>query len=508
MADAPRARFTAHMSGTTCSSVSDQQIIVLSNREPYRHERAADGSIQVVRQSSGVVNAVEPLLLQWGGVWVASGQGEVDRAAANNADGVTMPPQAPRYRLRRVWLSPEEHKGHYEGFSNGALWPLCHRTAITPSFYAHDFGRYEIVNRRYAEAVAEEARVPAPIVLVHDYHVALAPAMIRRELPLSRIATFWHIPWPSPQVFRRCPWSQTLLEGLLGSTLVGFQTPLDRDNFLRCVEQLAHVDVGAHVIDWKGRRVRVCVYPASIAWPGDFTNVPSVAKCRAEVRRHLRVPDHVTLGVGVDRLDYTKGLEEKFLAVERLLECRPDLRHRFVFAQIAEPSREEVPAYRHTRERVVAMAERINQRFGGGPPPIILLPTHHDRVEVARFLRAADVCYVGSLHDGMNLVSKEFVAARDDEQGALVLSAFAGASHELRDALIVNPYDTDQVARTLGAALDMPPFQQGYRMRRMRRVVAGWDAKRWADQILADVATDIPAPAKPFESGRYAAALA
>jgi trehalose 6-phosphate synthase len=323
--------------------------------------------------------------------------------------------------------------------------------------------------------------------------------MIRRELPLSRIATFWHIPWPSPHVFRRCPWSQALIEGLLGSTVIGFQTPLDRDNFLRCAETLTTVDVDAEVVNWKGRRVQAGVYPASVEWPGEFASAsPSIAKCRSEVRRQLRVPQDVILGVGVDRLDYTKGIEEKFLSVERMLECRPDLRHRFVFAQIAQPSREALPAYQQTYERVVSTAERINQRFGGGPPPIVLLHERHDRASVARFMRAAEFCYVGSLHDGMNLVSKEFVSARDDEQGVLVLSAFAGASHELRDALIANPYDIEQVARSLALAVDMPPLQQRYRMRRLRRVVAAADACSWATRMITDVSNDIAQPMKPF----------
>jgi trehalose 6-phosphate synthase len=279
----------------------------------------------------------------------------------------------------------------------------------------------------------------------------------------------------------------------------GFQTPLDRDNFLRCAEQLTNIDIDADTVSWKGRRVQLGVYPASIGWPGDRVhNAPSIAKCRADVRRQLRVPADTILGLGVDRLDYTKGLEEKLLAVERLLECRPDLRHRFVFAQIAQPSREALPAYRQTRERVFAAAERINQRFGGGTPPIALLPEHHDQAAVMRFMRAADFCYVGSLHDGMNLVAKECVAARDDEQGVLVLSAFAGASYELRDALIVNPYDVEQVARSLAAAVDMPTLQQRYRMRRLRRVVAAADAKAWAARILKDVNNDIANPVKPF----------
>jgi trehalose 6-phosphate synthase len=487
---------------------SVDQILVLSNREPYQHVRGRDGRVDAVRCSSGVVNAVEPLLLENGGVWVAAGEGDLDRTAAINADGVNVPPTAPRYRLRRVWLTPAEQQAYYYGFSNSGLWPLCHRTSITPTFYAQDFGVYEIVNRRFAEAVAEEARVSAPVVLVQDYHFALAPSMIRRMLPLSRIATFWHIPWPAAPVFRRCPWSQTLIEGLLGSTVIGFQTPLDRDNFLRCAEPLANVDTDADTVHWKGRRVQLRVYPASVDWPGaHVTAAPPVAKCRADIRRELHLPEDVVLGVGVDRLDYTKGLEEKLLAVERLLECRPDLRHRFVFVQIAQPSREALPAYRQTRERVLATADRINQRFGGGPAPIALIIEKRDQDTLTRLFRAADFCYVGSLHDGMNLVSKEFVAARDDEQGVLVLSAFAGASYELRDALIVNPYDVEQVARSMALAIDMPTLQQRYRMRRLRRVVAAYDARAWSTSMLDDVHNDIADPVKPFVHVRAAAAL-
>jgi trehalose 6-phosphate synthase len=473
--------------------------VVLSNRQPYQHDRGPDGQVRVLRCSSGVVNAVEPLLLDNSGVWVAAGSGEVDRQTAINADGVDVPPRSPRYRLRRVWLSDEEIKGYYDGFANSGLWPLCHRTPVTPTFYAQDFGIYELVNRRFAEAVAEEARVPAPVVLVQDYHFALAPAMIRRQLPLSHIATFWHIPWPSPQAFRRCPWSNTVLEGLLGSTLVGFQTPLDRDNFLRCAEQLTDVDLDGMLVHWKGRQVQLGVYPASVPWPGESAALaPSVNACRAQIRRQLGVSDDTKVGLGVDRLDYTKGLEEKLLAIERMLECRPDLRQRFVFVQIAQPSREALPTYRQTKERLFAAAERINQRFSGSARPIVLLPSYHDQVAIARYMRGADFCYVGSLHDGMNLVSKEFVAARDDDQGVLVLSAYAGASHELRDALIVNPYDREQAARSLAAAIDMPVLQQRFRMRRLRRAVASFDAGAWATRLLADVTHEPQTPVRPM----------
>jgi trehalose 6-phosphate synthase len=485
---------------------SDTQIIVVSNREPYRHEREPDGRLQAVRWSSGVVNAVEPMLLEQSGVWIAAGAGDADREAANNADGVAVPSDAPRYRLRRVWLSEDERRGYYDGFANRGLWPLCHRTPVAPAFYAADFGMYKVVNERFSEAVMEESRVASPIVFLQDYHFALAPARIRERLPSARIAMFWHIPWPTPETFRRCPWSQALLDGLLGSTLIGLQTPLDRDNFLRCAEAVTHVDLDEQIVHWKGRQIRVGIYPASVVGPADLdAHVPSVAKCRAEVRKQLRLPDEAILGLGVDRLDYTKGIEEKLLAVERLLECRPDLRRRLVFVQIAEPSRQGVPEYQQTNERILRAVERINSRFGGSWNPVVLLEAHHDQRSVLRFMRAADFCFVGSLHDGMNLVSKEFVVARSDEQGVLVLSAFAGSSYELRDALLVDPYDTEQVARTLAAAVDMPSFQQCYRMRRMRRVVSAWSACTWGQRILADVSREIEAQAKPFTSHLCAA---
>jgi trehalose 6-phosphate synthase len=468
----------------------DDQLIVLANREPYRHERHDDGRLIASRSSSGVVNSVEPLMLAQPGVWIAEGVGDADHASALDRDGLNVPPGAPRYRLRRVWLSEVEQHGYYAGFSNGALWPLCHRTAVEPVFYPTHFHAYELVNRRFAEAVSEEASGPSPVVLVQDYHFALAPRFIRRQLPQSRIATFWHIPWPRPETFALCPWSRALLEGLLGSTNVGFQTAVDRDHFFGAVEHLLHVEVDhdAATITYKNRCVSVGVFPASIEWPGRWNDAPSVAECRDSVRADLDVDANVAVGVGVDRLDYTKGIEQKFLAIEWLLERRPDLIGRFVFVQLAEPSRELLPPYRHTRSRVLETAVRINRRFSSAAEgPIRLMEAHHAPAMVARFFRAADFCYVGSLHDGMNLVSKEFVCARDDERGALILSSFAGARHELTDALIINPYDLDAAAQALTTALTMPVREQRERMRRMRSIVASASAADWASRILDEV---------------------
>ena len=465
------------------------ELIVLANREPYRHEER-DGRLIVSRSASGVVNAVEPLLIKHSGVGVAEGVGAPDRAAATDREGLNVPPDSPRYRLRRVWLSELEQHGYYAGFSNGALWPLCHRTSVEPVFYPTQFHAYELVNRRFANAVAEEAVGAAPVVLVQDYHFALAPLFIRRQLPQSRIAMFWHIPWPRPETFALCPWSRTLLEGLLGSTSIGFQTPEDRDHFIATVEQLLHaeVDHDEDTVHYKGRRTAVGVFPASIEWPGHWaTESLPVGICRTGVREFLGLDRHAMLGVGVDRLDYTKGIEQKFLAIEWLLERRPDLVGRLFFVQLAEPSRESLPPYRHTRARVLETAVRINRRFAAHDGPIRLLEAHHAPATIARYFRAADFCYVGSLHDGMNLVSKEFVCARDDEHGVLILSSLAGSSHELSDALIINPYDLDAAAAAIANALTMPPQEQRERMRKLRSTVARATAETWSTSILAHV---------------------
>jgi trehalose 6-phosphate synthase len=466
------------------------QLIVLANREPYVHERDGSGRLSVKRSSSGVVNAVEPLLASRGGVWIAHGSGSGDREAVTDRDGLQVPPGAPRYRLRRVWLSEEEEQGHYYGFANEALWPLCHRAHVRPVFRSNDLQTSWAVNARFADAVSEEATTEAPIILVQDYHFALAPQIIRERLPESIIVTFWHVPWPDWQTFEICPWRQQVLESVLCSSVVGLQTAVDCRNFIDTVEHAFEVrfDRQDCSLIIGGRRVFVRAYPASVEWPGE-TSAPIAVSGdpRHEVHDLLGLGGNVRIGLGVDRLDYTKGIEEKFLAIERLLDTYPEFVERFVFVQLAEPSRSRLPAYADLRQRVRATAERINQRFGAMDYcPIVLLEGHHTPAEISKFMRAADLCYVGSLHDGMNLVSKEFVRARVDQHGVLVLSQFAGAARELTDALIVNPYDVEGTASALAAALTMTAGDQVARMGRMRRTVAHYDANRWAADILAD----------------------
>jgi trehalose 6-phosphate synthase len=469
-----------------------ESIVVLANREPFRHERDDEGAIVVKRSPGGLVTALEPFLQSCSGVWVAHGSGSADRAVVDSHDGLNVPPANPSYRLRRVWLNDAEQRGYYLGFANEGLWPLCHQTNVQPVFRSSDFDMYTAINARFAEAVCDEASSSSPLVLVQDYHFALAPYFIRTWRPDSTIVSFWHIPWPDSRTFATCPHGRALLEGLLGSSIIGFQTRADCQQFLDTAKRRlgADVDRTDGTITYKGRSTVVRDYPVSIEWPNRWVSQsPDVRVCRETVCRQLRLGPGVRLGVGVDRLDFTKGIEEKFLTIERLLDLHPALRERFVFVQLAEPSRECLPAYRDLRTRVQQTADRVNRRFGtDGHRPIVVLEGHHEPCEVYRFLRAADLCYVNSLHDGMNLVAKEFVCAREDEQGVLVLSRAAGASQQLQAALLVDPRDIDASAHVLADALRLPEREQSARMRAMRSVVARFNTYWWAGQLLADAA--------------------
>ena len=465
-----------------------ERLVVLSNREPLLHERGRDGRIQARQPASGVVTALEPLTLTCNGIWIAHGSGSADRDVVDARDGVPLVRDGGSYRLRRVWLSEAEASGYYAGFANDALWPLCHLAHVKPVFRLADFQCYRRVNQRFADTVCDEAASASPVVLVQDYHFAFVPQMIRQRLPGATTVLFWHIPWPDRHRFAICPWRTALLEGLLGSSVIGFQTATDAQNFLDSVQHCleAHVDRETSTITCGGRRIRVGTYPISIGWPGPVASqAPSAAEAGRQMRRRLGLADDTVLAVGVDRLDYTKGLEEKLLGVERLLETRASLRGRFVLAQVAPVSRGEIPSYRDVAARVRDAAARVNGRFGNATcRPIVLLEESWAPVDVFALLRAADVCCVTSLHDGMNLVAKEFVAARDDERGVLVLSAFAGASRELRDALLVNPYDAEELAAALTRAVFMPADEQRTRMRRLREIVAHGNGYRWAAGML------------------------
>jgi trehalose 6-phosphate synthase len=474
------------------------RIFLVSNREPYMHVHKGR-EITCVVPPSGLVSALEPVLCACDGVWVASGSGDADRETVDGLDHLRVPPDHPRYTLRRVWLTAEEEEKYYEGFANEGLWPLCHIAHTRPTFRAGDWECYQRVNQHFANALVEEMEGSEdPVVFVQDYHFALLPRMIKQARPDARVAIFWHIPWPNPEAFGICPWQAELIDGILGADLIGFHIPSHCHNFLGTVDKAveARTDMAHMTVQRHGHTTAVRPYPVSVAFEGSRPavaagNYVDVMEARATERDKLLSEFGARaemLAVGVDRLDYTKGIVERVMAVEHLLENHPFYRERFTLIQIAAPSRTRIPAYAELHKRINEEVERINQRFKTSRwQPIVLIERQCNHQEVTRWYRAADVCLVTSLHDGMNLVAKEFVAARDDNDGVLVLSKFTGAAVELQDALIVNPYDIDGVAEAIRKGLDMSGDERRQIMKRMRRQVMEHNIYLWAANILGDL---------------------
>ena len=466
----------------------DTEVIVVSNREPYVHE-LVDGEVLVQVPASGLVSALEPVTRACSGIWIAHGSGSADRQTVDARDHVAVPPDDPAYTLRRIWLSEEEHKGYYNGFANEGLWPLCHIAFTRPVFRAADWECYQAVNRKFADAVVEEAKSSRPVVLIQDYHFALLPRLIRERLPEAVIVTFWHIPWPNSEVFSVCPWRDELLDGLLGSSILGFHIQFHCNNFIESVDRFmeSRIDRDASAISYRGSTTLVHPYPISIEWPEE--RGPPAKDARARVLDRYGLPPDIRLAVGVERFDYTKGILDRFEALDEFFHQHSDWIGRLVFLQIAAPSRSALPSYQHLHQECLDYVAGFNERYGTeGYQPIVLVPEHRDQAELFELYRAADVCVVSSLHDGMNLVAKEFVASRDDEQGVLILSTFAGAAKELFEALIVNPFDATAMAEAYFAAVTMPPAEQAARMRRLREVVRSNNVFRWAGSMLLDAA--------------------
>ena len=467
------------------------QVIVVSNREPYIHNRV-DGRVVLQTPASGLVSALEPVMRACGGVWVAHGSGSADRDTVDKRDRVAVPPANPAYALRRVWLTDAEQDGYYYGLANEGLWPLCHIAFVRPTFREKDWGYYAAVNRRFADVVVEEADRDDPIVLVQDYQFAMLPRMLRSRLPRATIIAFWHIPWPNPETFGICPWREQIIDGLLGSSILGFHTQFHCNNFIEAVDRFmeSRIDRERSSVTLAGHETLIRPYPISIEWPPAALERQAPPKeCREAVKTRFSLPADARIAVGVERFDYTKGILDRMRAVDALLEHHPEWRGKLVFIQAAAPTRSKLNTYKGLQAEAIREAEAINARWGHGSyKPILLQIRHHEPSEVFELFRAADLCVVSSLHDGMNLVAKEFVASRDDEQGVLVLSSFAGASRELSEALIVNPYDTHGMSETIDAALRMDPSVQRERMREMRELVRQRNVYRWAAQMLLDAA--------------------
>ncbi len=471
--------------------LSGDEILILSNREPYIHTKLA-GKVEVQVPASGLVTALEPIMRACSGTWVAHGSGNADREFVDKKDHVLVPPGKPAYKIRRVWLTKEQEEGYYYGFSNEGLWPLCHISHTRPTFRTSDWNQYRLVNEIFADAVVKESLTDDPVILIQDYHFALAPKLIREKLPKATIITFWHIPWPNAESFGICPWREEILEGLLGSSILGFHTRFHCNNFLDSADRYleCRIDRDTSIISYQKKLSAVKAYPISIEWPSRWmAELPSKFDCRSEIRILNNLSSEVKIGVGVDRLDYTKGILERFMAVERLLELYPQYRGKFTFIQIAAPTRSAILQYQHFESEVRELAAKINHKYAQeGYLPILLHIQHHEPKDVFRYFRGSELCFVSSLHDGMNLVAKEFICARDDEQGVLILSQFAGASKELPESLVVNPYNIDQCANALAMALSMPISEQKERMRNLRAQVKENNVFRWAGKMLIDAA--------------------
>jgi len=492
------------------SRLGDGELFVVSNREPYVHMRSGK-SVDVVVPPSGLVTALEPVLRACDGTWIAHGNGDADRETVDQHDRLRVPPDDPRYSLRRVWLTNEEEQGYYYGFANEGLWPLCHIAHTRPIFRAADWQHYQKVNHKFAEAVLEEIKHSAePAILVQDYHFALLPRLMKQSRPDARVAIFWHIPWPNPEAFRICPWQRELVEGLLGADLIGFHIQSHCNNFLETVDSVMESR-----INWEHFSVTrlehvtaVRPFPISVGAEeenGDRQQGGAYLE-RSALLRGLGV-EAAFMGVGVDRVDYTKGILERFLAIERFFEKYPAYQGQFTFVQIGAPSRTHIKRYHDLLAEVEAEAERINWRFQNSNwKPIVLLTRQHSHAEIQPYYRAADLCMVTSLHDGMNLVAKEFVATRHDERGVLILSRFTGAARELLDALSINPYDIDQTAEAIRVALEMSPEEKQARMQRMRKIVREHNVYRWAGDLMAELcAVRLDTPEETLEKLRAGA---
>ncbi len=470
--------------------LGEKAFLVLSNREPYMHVMdESSGQVKCIQPAGGVVTAIDPLLRACGGTWIAHGSANEDRNFVNSKDKLGVPPEDNRYILKRVWLSKREEEGYYYGFANEGLWPLCHVTHTRPVFREHDWQMYKAANQKFADSALEELPGTPAVIFVQDYHFTLLPRMIKERRPDTTVVHFWHIPWPAPEVFSICPYQQEILDGLLACDLIGFQVQQHCNNFLDTVNRLTEcrVDPETFTVIRQNQETRVRPFAISVSEHVTNGNEPSDQAAASLIKKELNLEEGVVC-VTVDRIDYTKGMIERLMAIDRLLEKFPELRRKFVLVQLAAPSRTHIQRYHQLAGEIEELVEKTNWKFSEGDwKPIIHLQRHFSHHEIRHYYAVADLCIVSSLHDGMNLVAKEYVAAKVDGSGMLILSKFTGAARELTDAVVINPYATEEFAAAIKFAIDMPEDERKRRMESMRRVVTVNNVYRWAGNIIAEL---------------------
>ncbi|MFA6358010.1 MAG: trehalose-6-phosphate synthase [Candidatus Omnitrophota bacterium] len=471
------------------AKLGDNAFFVVSNREPYMHIfNDSTGISECIRPASGVVTAIHPIISACGGTWIAHGSGNSDKKFVNSKDKLGIPPDDPRYILKRIWLSKEEEQGYYYGFSNEGLWPLCHNTHTRPMFNETDWRMYKEVNQKFADSVLEDLPVKHPFIFVQDYHFTLLPKMIKDKRPDVKIALFWHIPWPTPEAFMICPYQNEILEGMLGADLIGFHVQNHCNNFLDTANRLleSRVDTEKFSVVRSGKETFIRAFPISVnAQIGTFKVDPirQVEKLKKEFELEGKI-----VAVGVDRIDYTKGIVERLLAIDRFLEKYPEFKKKFVFIQLAAPSRTHIKRYHDLIGEIDELVEKINwKHIDGNWKPIIYLKKHFSQDDIQPYYKLGDICIVSSLHDGMNLVAKEYIVEKEDLSGALILSQFTGAARELNDAILINPYSTEEFADSIKLAIQMPKEEKIRRMVNMRKIVAENNVYRWAASIITEL---------------------
>ncbi len=484
------------------AKLGENAFFVVSNREPYMHVMdEMTGAVKVIRPASGVVSALHPVLCACGGVWVAHGSGEADKKFVNSKDKLGVPPEDNRYILKRVWLNKEEEAGYYLGFSSEGLWPLCHNTHMRPIFRESDWKMYKKVNQKFADSIVEELPEKSPFIFIQDYHFTLLGKMIKEKRPDATIALFWHIPWPNPENFSICPYKKEILEGMLGCDLIGFHVQNHCNNFLDTMNKLleSKVNTEKFSVMRAGKETYIRSFPISVdcdlrdnhngfvskdyALEEDIELTKGVEKLKREFRLEGKI-----VGIGVDRIDYTKGLPEKMLAIDRFLDKYQQYKKKFVFIQLASPSRTEIKRYRELIDEIDGLVEKINLKHAEENwKPIVYLQRYFSQDEIKFYYALASFCIVSSLHDGMNLVAKEYVAAKKDLSGSLILSQFTGAARELTDAVQVNPYSIEEFAEAIRLAIEMPEEEQKRCMENMRKVISENNVYHWAANVVTEL---------------------
>jgi trehalose 6-phosphate synthase len=473
------------------AKLGEKALFVVSNREPYMHTiDEVTGLEKCIRPASGVVTAIHPVLCACGGTWIAHGAGNADKKFVNSKDKLGVPPEDIRYILKRVWLNKEEEDGYYYGFSNEGLWPLCHNTHTRPIFRESDWQAYKKVNQKFADSVLEELPAKHPFVFIQDYHFTLLGKMIKEKRPDAIIALFWHIPWPTPDAFSICPYRKEILEGMLGCDLIGFHVQNHCNNFLDTANRLleSRVDLEKFSIVRSEKETFVRAFPISVnGHSNQDANGVDIKLEIDKIKKEFDLEGKI-IGLGVDRIDYTKGIIERVLAIDRFLEKYPEYKQKFVFVQLAAPSRVHIKRYHDLMAEIDELIEKKNWKHGDSNwKPIIYLKRHFSLDEIEPFYKMADLCIVSSLHDGMNLVAKEYVATKKDLSGALILSQFTGAARELTDAIQVNPYSIEEFADSIKLALQMPQEEKTRRMEKMRKVILENNVYRWAGDIITEL---------------------